>query len=317
MRSRISAVIAVIACLLLPFALVSSWVAGVVTDSDRYVATVGPLADDPVVVAAVERNVQAQVMMLVDQRVEQVEATLADRSIPRSVRTGLESLLATLRSGIATTVNDAVTTVVSGQDFPEIWRDANTAAHRQLINILTGKTPGIVDDNGQVGIELSAVVDQVLTVLGREGLFDTTRLPQAQVSFAFLKAADLERAQRAYTIMERAGFWLPLAWLVMVVSALVLAISRRSAIRILAIGAVIGVVLLTVAMRLGEHHVASTVAPLDREAVKAVWSSVFSRLHVAVLTVLVIALVVLALDWLTGGSRGARGTRSVVRRERA
>ncbi len=52
----ISFLVALLACLLLPLALVSSWTATTVSDTDAYVETVTPLASDPVVLKVVRRE---------------------------------------------------------------------------------------------------------------------------------------------------------------------------------------------------------------------------------------------------------------------
>ena len=53
LRGLLWRLFAVLASLILPVALASAWLSTVVTDSDAYVDTVGPLASDPTVQQAV------------------------------------------------------------------------------------------------------------------------------------------------------------------------------------------------------------------------------------------------------------------------
>src|SRR4051812_3657674 len=56
-RATASAVLIALSCLLAPLAVTAVWLRGEVTDTDRYVATVAPLAHD----AALQRAVAAEV----------------------------------------------------------------------------------------------------------------------------------------------------------------------------------------------------------------------------------------------------------------
>jgi hypothetical protein len=59
-RNTASAVLLVLTCILVPVALLAVWVHGIALDTDRYVATVAPLASDPAMEdAAVHRITRA------------------------------------------------------------------------------------------------------------------------------------------------------------------------------------------------------------------------------------------------------------------
>ena len=98
-------VVALLACLALPLAIVSTWTANVVTDSDGYVEAVGPLADDSTVQEAVEERLEAEVLARLP------------RLPPQTVRR-------------------AVVRVVEGPEFRPAWEDANRSAHEQLVTAL-------------------------------------------------------------------------------------------------------------------------------------------------------------------------------------
>ena len=75
-----------LAAVLLPLSIASVWVHGVVSDTDRYVETVTPLADDDVVKAAAVKELQRKALQLVagtGMAKRRAEATTA----PRSFRT--------------------------------------------------------------------------------------------------------------------------------------------------------------------------------------------------------------------------------------
>ena len=88
LRHLFFAVLAVLSVLVLPLAVVSAWTESVATDTDQYVQTVAPLAEEPVVQDFVSRQLAAEVVARipgadpalvarVDGNFARVDATLA------------------------------------------------------------------------------------------------------------------------------------------------------------------------------------------------------------------------------------------------
>jgi hypothetical protein len=65
-RCTVSTVLAVLACVLVPVALLTVWVHDIVLDTDRYVATVAPLAKEPAVQDAAVHRIADAVAVHVD-----------------------------------------------------------------------------------------------------------------------------------------------------------------------------------------------------------------------------------------------------------
>ena len=155
-------VVALLACLALPLAIVSTWTANVVTDSDGYVEAVGPLADDPTVQEAVEERLQAEVLARLP------------RVPPRTVRR-------------------AVVRVVEGPEFRPAWEDANRSAHDQLVTALEASEDSPVADDGTVTIELGTLLVAVIETVDTQGRVDTSNAPDIRTEFNLVSA----RAARA------------------------------------------------------------------------------------------------------------------------
>jgi hypothetical protein len=130
LRGSLWRLFAVLASVLLPVAMASAWLATVVTDSDAYVDTVGPLAsDDDVQAAAVDALEGAAV-----------------RSVESATGIGLDQ-------GSRGTVTTAVAQAVDSDEFEDVWRSANRTAHEQVVRILEndGRVP---TRGGRVVVEL-------------------------------------------------------------------------------------------------------------------------------------------------------------------
>ncbi|HEX3200650.1 MAG TPA: hypothetical protein VHW42_01765, partial [Actinomycetes bacterium] len=65
-RTVVATLLIVVACVLAPLSVVAVWTRNQVTNTDRYVATVSPLASDPAVQAAIADQITAQVFTYID-----------------------------------------------------------------------------------------------------------------------------------------------------------------------------------------------------------------------------------------------------------
>ena len=217
---------ALLAALILPAALASAWLATVVTDSDAYVETVGPLASDPTVQRAVADSL------------ESTAATTVENTTGRSLDAGT-------RDQVAAAVGQAV----ESQEFETAWRTANRTAHREAVRILEqDESDRRVTEDGRVLVDLGPVYDTVILTLDQEGLVNAAAMPSVAVSVPLIRASDLDRAETVYNLLDAAGFWLPALWLVLVVLTLLLATERRRAAVWLALGTIGGLLLLVVGL---------------------------------------------------------------------
>ena len=78
MRSTASAVLIIVAIVLAPLSVLSVWASNQISDTDRYVATVAPIADDPAVQAALTDEITTAIMEKL--QVEDVTTQLLDHA---------------------------------------------------------------------------------------------------------------------------------------------------------------------------------------------------------------------------------------------
>jgi hypothetical protein len=273
----------VLAALLLPLALSSAWLATVVTDSDSYVDTVGPLASDDAVQKAVIGAVEGPAVSSVE------EATGAQLNAQR-------------RDQVAAAVGLAV----ESSEFETIWREANRTAHQQAVQILEDDGGGRVDDTGRVVVEVGPVYDTVIRALEQRGLVDAAAVPPVQASVPLVKTSDLERGQTAYGLLDAAGFWVPALWLVLVGLTLLLAAERRRAAVWLAVGSIVGLLALVLGLLAARGVLVSELgSATDDELVRAIWDVLVERLYWAIGIGFLVSVVVLVLMAVLGRRRPA------------
>lgn len=294
-----------LACVLLPLALTAAWTAGVVTDTDRYVETVAPLSADEDVRDAVEERVVRAATERVDLRTaaSRLDAGLADLGVSEELRSWLGPTASDLEQRGAALVAGVVRRVLEQPAFATAWTDANRVAHEELIRSLES---GDTDGDGVV-ITLAPIVDSVLADLTDRGV-SVSGTPLGSVSFTLVEPDEVERASRAYRVLDALGTALPVAWVVCLVLALLTAAHRAAALRRLGLGSALGVLVLLGALWLGQRHLVTSAPEIDEAVTHAVSQVLLSDLRTAAWIAVAVSLGVAVLGVLLGALGSRRRT---------
>lgn len=271
MRGFVSGLTAVLAILLLPVAITAVWTAERVTDTDGYVAAVGPLADDP--------DVQRP---LVD-RLEQYAADAV----------GLGRLGEAQQQNARGLIRTAVTRVVTDPSFRPVWEAVNRAGHAEVVRTLREDTPGEL-----TVLDLGPAVGAVTDALREQGL------PVREVAVPAIvfvpDSQQLRAAQEGYQAIDAAGTWAPVAWIALVVLTLLVARRRRIALIVLAAGSLVSAALLWPFLAGVRTAVTDSVPAADRDLAEAVWDAVTASLERAALIAVLVAAAALVVAVVLG-----------------
>ncbi len=190
LRHSGASLLLLLALLLAPLAVVAAWVQDTVSDTDRYVETVAPLASEPPVQEVVINRLTDRVVANVDVKAvtDSLTRVLQDAGAPPRVMAGAESLEGPLRNAVRTVVDRTVTRVITSDVFQQVWEGANRRSHAAVVNMLTGEREGAVHAEGDtVQLDVGAVVEEV-----RERLVDA----------GFDKAAAIPDTDRTITLFQ-------------------------------------------------------------------------------------------------------------------
>ena len=97
-RTIVAVLLIVLGCVLAPLAGVAVWARNQVTNTDRYVATITPLASDPAIQQAITDQITAQVFTYIDiqalttQVVDALSARVEGRGLPPQAAAALQGL---------------------------------------------------------------------------------------------------------------------------------------------------------------------------------------------------------------------------------
>ncbi len=317
-RATGSFVLIVLAAVLaLPSAL-AVWLNSVVDDTNRYVATVAPLAGDSHVQDAVTRRVTNVVLAQIDVKslVHQLAEAAARRGAPTPTGGRLVNQLSgPITAGLTDVVSGTVHKVVSSSAFATVWTEANRAAHSTLDKALTGKGGGAVALNGdRVTVDLGPVVAKVKNELVAGGFAPAARIPAVHTDFTVFSSHNLGKVRLWFRLLQLAGTWLPVVTVLVAATGVLLANDRRRAL----IGA--GLAVAAAMLVLGLTLTAFRYVYLDRlppdvsqPAAAAVYDTLIRFLRVSVRAIGALALVTAIGAFLIGPSRAAVTVRSAGR----
>ncbi|MFJ5553608.1 hypothetical protein, partial [Streptomyces sp. NPDC093225] len=242
LRALGATLLIVVASVLSLLAVVAVWANSIVRDTDRYVATVAPLASNPDVQAAVTNRVTAAVLdqIDVDALVKELSDAAAERGVPPKVSTLIGNLDGPITSGIKQLVSTTVMKVVSSQAFETAWTNANRRAHAAVDKALTGSSDSVVRvENNQVAIDVGPIVAQVKDRLVDAGLGVASKIPDVHTNFVVVQGQDVGKVKTYLRVLQIVGVWLPVIAVLVAAGGVFLAFNRRRAL----IGAAVGVFL--------------------------------------------------------------------------
>jgi hypothetical protein len=315
-RWTASGVLVVLAALLAISAVGARYVRGELLDTDRYVSTVAPLADDPDVQAAVASKVTTAITQQLDlEALTRQALTAITENAPRvpDQIVGLAPILAKQANGF---ISDQVDQFVHSDTFSNLWLQANRAAHANVVAVLTGGqgTALTASADGQVVVNLGPVVDAVKQQLVSQGLSFASNIPQVNASIVVFNSPDIAKAQRWTRWFDHAAKWLP--WVALLVAAAAVGVAprggRRKAVVVVATGLAVGMIALGLGITIGRAVYLGAVPAhvLPTHAAAAVFDAVVQPLRATLRFVLVIALIVALATFLVGPSAAAQAVRN-------
>jgi len=310
----VAVVLIVVGCVLAPLAGVAVWARNQVTNTDRYVRTVAPLASDPAIQRAVADQITAQIFTYLDVQglTNQTVDALAERGLRPRAADQLRGLAGPLAGGIQGFVRTEVGKIVQSQAFADAWVQANRVAHQALVKTLTGQGDGAVTVQGDtVTLNLAPFIETVKARLVEGGFDLAARIPEVNASFVLFDVKNLTRARSGFNLLNTLGIWLPIIAIVLLAVGVFVAKDHRRALVGAAVGVAVAMVGLGLALAVFRtiylDAVPAQVLPHDAAAV--LYDTIVAYLRLGLRTILVLALVIAAGAFLTGQSTTALRTR--------
>jgi len=286
-------VLIVLASIAVSLATLAIGVQQLVLNTDRWVATVGPLATDSDVQSSIANAAATQVLGAID-----VQGRV--QSLPGPI----QRLVAPAESGIDSFVNEQALNIARSGQFATAWTSVNRTVHQALVELLRGDTqasPVLRVSNGELQLDILALVPGLEQRLQQ---LPVNPLAAAPADFGYVSlaaASGLVRAQQAVQLIDRGTLLLVLAAIGLILGSLVISPDRRRTTLRLALGVAIGLLVLGVALLAVQGGLVASVA--DRPiggVVQATLSAVLLSLALFMSFVFIADLVVALVAYMMG-----------------
>ena len=310
-RPVVAGLLVVLAAILAPLSVLATWSHGQIQDTDRYLATVAPLANDPDVQEAVATRLEAVVFSYldIDNVMDQVIVALETQGLPNEAGNTLGGLAGPLATGVQSFVSDRIDVLVRSDAFEQAWIEANRTAHQEFVAALNGETGGgVVIDRGAVSVNLATLINTLKAQLVEAGLGIAERIPEVDASFAIVQSDNLATAQTLLGVLEELSTWLPAIGLGLIGAAVIMARDRRLMVLVSGLAVAGSMLVLGAGLNaLRPFYLDSLPASTSAAAAGAVYDQLVSFIRMALRGVLVVALTVTVVAWLSA-DRGPGAT---------
>jgi hypothetical protein len=306
-----------IGTLLAPVAVVANWAKLQLADTTTFVDTFAPLAKDP----AVQSYVTAQVVAAIDQQINIDQLTsnvfdsIASLGLGPAATSALESFKGVAANGIRSVMTNAVSAFVQSDAFADVWRQALTTSHEQLIAAMQNDPNAALTINGkgQVGIALGPIIDQVKQVLVAKGVTFAANIPEINQTIVIAQSDSVVQAQLGYNLAIAVGAWLPWIALLFLVAGVVVARRRSLALIWAAVALAVVMILTASGVAIGHLIFIGAVSPtyIPSDVADTLYTHILSLVSSSATSIAVLAVVVAIVAWLAGPYRFPRAARSL------
>jgi len=304
---RISSIVcAVVGAILLPLAVLTVWSRETIFDTNQYVETVAPLADNEDIQEAITFRVTEAIAEAADFR------TIAEDALPANA-----SILAgPIESGAKSLIQQVVGELVASDVFADLWEDINRVGHENVVAVLKGDGNEVFEtDGGRIVLRLGPAADlaiaEVDAILGTD-LADVIPAEQLDAEFVLVESDDLA------DIQDGLGLFNTLSWLTVIlavgllIAAFVLAEKRRLGVRRVGLAIAIPMVLGLVLYSWARGEYISSLGPDVRnpDAATAFFDITTRFVQRSFRALLVLGVILLIGAWFAGSSKSAIKVRS-------
>jgi hypothetical protein len=312
-RTVLASLLIVLACVLAPLSVVAVWTKNQVTNTDRYVRTMAPLASEPAIQSALTDRITTAVFASVDVKglYNQAVDVLAKQGLRPDRAAQLQSFAVPVANGVESFTHSQVAKVVSSAAFANAWVQVNRQAHAALVKAMTGKGGGAVTiQNNTVTLNLGPLLHTAKQQLTASGFNLAAKIPETNATFALFQADKITKARGAFNLLNKLGIWLPIIVLALIALGVYVAKRHRRALIGACLGVGAGMIVLALGLAIFRSVYLNALPPnVSQDAAAVAYDTLVRLLRLGLRSVLVLALVIAAGAFLTGPSVMAVRTR--------
>jgi hypothetical protein len=312
---RITAwVLVVLASLLIPISVISVWAIRTVTNTDKYVETMAPLATNQVIVDHLATKATDK---LFSTHVVQDKVTNA---LPPKAKPIVQPLVNQLHDY----VHGVALKVFESPKFGQLWNTLNRHSHAAVIDVLTGKQTALTkkfEKGGQIVVNVTPALNNVIDKLNSRGVTYFNPLKPILTTGSGLGVTILSRQQVSkfsgfFNLIVKLKWVIPIASLLLAILGIAIAVEHRKTLLRMAVGVALVSLLILAGLSLGRITFLNQAAghSFDRQVAASVWDTLLRFLKTDLRWTVLISVLVAFGAWLAGPARYAVWIRSTVAR---
>jgi hypothetical protein len=291
-RRTLAVVLIALSSLVALLAILAIWLNRQALNTDNWAKTSSELLEQPVIQERLATRLTDQLFTSVD-----VESALAAALPPRAA-----PLAGPAANALRTQVEKQARKALQRPDVQQLWVNANAAAHAQLMAVLDGGGTTVQTTNGEVTLNLKALLAELQQQVGVGGRLRKV-LPASATEVRLFRSGELSTAQDVVRVLRP----LPIVLLVISIGFLAIALAiapgwRRRAVRGFGFGLVVaGAGALLIRSVAGDAFVNSLASTAAAEpALVEVWDIATSLLVDVATAAIIYGVVIVVAAWLAG-----------------
>jgi hypothetical protein len=281
----------IIAALLVPLAITGVWAKNQVSNTERYVQTVAPLAKD----AAIQRAIADRAATALTDAVD-VPKLLDEAIGPKA-----QVLAPPIEAALTNVADDVALKLVKSKQFDKLWVTANRGAHSKLVQALEGNKNASPD---AVAVDLSGTVAKAAEKLKSLGVpLTLDASTSGSTTLELYSSKQIGEVRGYYRLATTAASVAPWAVVVLLLLAAFVAPNRRQGLIGAGLALAVGAALLLGGFGIGRELFISNAQ--SAAAAADLFDILLRFVRSATRAVLALGVVVALLGWCFGPSKAA------------
>ena len=311
-RSIVSLILFVLAVILTPVAVIGHWGHTTITDTEAYLETVGPLAENPEIQRVIGDVVTNAVIEQVDAQA--LVGGFLTELLPNDKLA--EALTGPLSSGVNQVIAGAVQKFMTSDAFQTAWIALNKAAQRGLIAALNGDPDGVIKIEGpDVVLDISTLLVTIQKALVEQGIevAGKVTVPQIDAQIVVMSSPAFEQLRTIWAFAN------PLLGLILLIVAALFTLSvllaTRRARTTVAVGVAVfaigGAIQLSLSWAETQFENAF-LGTIFQAASIAFFQTFLSYLIEGLFSMMLLGVILVVVGWFAGRSDSALRTRAAL-----
>ncbi len=307
-RGIIAWILLVLASLLIPISVISAWAINTVTNTDQYVATMAPLARNPVIVESLATKA-TDALFSTHVAQNKIESILPKKAKP---------IVQPITNEVKSYVHGLALRVFESPKFGQLFDFLNRRTHQTVVDILTGKQTALTEKlgkGGQLVLNLTPALNQLIDKANSRGvtLFNPLKAvldKNQSLGLTVVSKSQISKFSGLFNLLVRLGWAVPVTALVIGILSVVIAVRRRKTLLRVSVGVALFTLVLLGVLRYGRSVFLDQAKSENRDVAAAVWDTLLRFLQADLRWMLLVAVLVAFGAWLAGPARYAVWIRS-------